>query len=103
MAASQTGGGDSGLTFPVYLVGGSNGQLGIDVWEYITDVMVQNGIAMADLSNTPIYINNTLITTWYTPAPLDYIKTADVYSDMHQKEYFLNKYGFITIYTHDGN
>lgn len=55
LAASQTGGGDSDL-FPVYLILGDNGELGISVFNYFKE-NYSFGIHSLD-DNTQVYINN---------------------------------------------
>ena len=61
------------LQFPVYLVEGDNGQLGIDLFEYITDEMINNNIGSVFLDNQ-VYINNYSVYSFAPTAPMEYIK-----------------------------
>jgi hypothetical protein len=67
------------LQFPVYLVEGDNGQLGIDLFEYITDEMINNTTGSVVLDNQ-VYINNYSVYTFSTSVPLDYVKYSSLYS-----------------------
>lgn len=69
------------LQFPVYLVEGDNGQLGSDLFEYITDEMINNNTVRVFLDNQ-VYINNYSVYSFSTSAPLDYVKywTLNSYS-----------------------
>ena len=51
----------TGLQFPVYLVEGGNGQLGIDVYNYFKE-NYSFGVYTLD-DNTQVYINNELKST----------------------------------------
>lgn len=53
--------GDNGLTFPVYLITGNNGQLGIDVYNYFKE-NYSFGIHALD-DNAQVYIDNELQST----------------------------------------
>lgn len=63
----------TGLQFPVYLVEGDNGQLGIDLFEYITDEMINNNTGSVFLDNQ-VYLNNYSVYSFRTSVPLDYVK-----------------------------
>ena len=58
---SASYGGGNGLTFPVYLIIGNNGQLGIDVFNYFKE-NYSFGLHTLD-DNTQVYINNELQST----------------------------------------
>lgn len=51
-------GGGNGLTFPVYLISGNNGQLGIDVFNYFKKNYSFGFHTLDD--NTQVYIDNEL-------------------------------------------
>lgn len=67
------------LQFPVYLVEGDNGQLGIDVFNYITNLMFEDGTTCI-LVLGEVYIYNWLIRECQSPAPMENIKSTYVMS-----------------------
>lgn len=58
LAASMQSGEEGGLTFPVYLITGYNGQLGIDVYNYFKENYSFGAHTLDD--NTQVYIDNEL-------------------------------------------
>lgn len=86
LAASQTGGGESGL-FPVYLIKGENGELGISVFNYFKE---NYSFGLHDLDdNTQVYIDNELMSnvlvTGFVTFNEMYLLTASGYCNNQQE------------------
>lgn len=64
----------------MYLVEGDNGQLGIDLFEYITDEMINNNNIVTVFLDNQVYLNNYSVYSFVSNAPLDYVKRGTLYS-----------------------
>lgn len=71
--------GSGGGLFPAYLTIGDNGQLGIDVWQYLENRRINEGTGVITLtSSEKLYLNGTMVTrvagtVYKTLIPVNYV------------------------------
>lgn len=75
------------ITFPVYLVEGDNGQLGVDLFNYITDKMIEKNNNIYILGAEKVYVNGVEINQFCSNAPVSLVKLNVIYYNGHPYYY----------------